>query len=274
MRKGTITLMAITVLFSAVDLMADAAEDADAFLLSKDLTRFGDYYVIKDAHFALRKSFAAATAAKRKSVAALPPIIRRKVDQIELQIRSNRSEIDLIGQAARDRGGYFADEATAMKELRKKNAQMQESVKVLKKPQAAKYKVYVSELKKAIADSDTLLLKYIQLRKDEKITEALKTLTAARKRSVKLGPHPTILTINKSLAEWGEILLKETLPIRLVGGLAYVKIGLGPTINAGSSEGVVVEMLYDTGASSMAIPLTSASIARVAARRSGLMAAS
>jgi clan AA aspartic protease (TIGR02281 family) len=109
---------------------------------------------------------------------------------------------------------------------------------------------YVQQVMKLRATADALAAKYAELAKDEEAQSALRDWNAAANTSFEIKPSRLFQAGLKQLANLEKTVISEKIPLRREGNSLYASV----VVNGDHT----VEMVVDTGASSMVLPYKTA----------------
>jgi aspartyl protease family protein len=209
----------------------------------------------------LSKQFHELATLKRKLQSAVREFneTQRQVDELAESLHQRmRDNVAINGQLAAS-GNFIqrnqlvgAANATAG-EINLLNQEQEQSKKELDRARAAANSVrekYVQQIAKIRAEADGIAAKYAELEKDEDAQSALKEWNAAAKASLEIKPSRLFQAGLKRIGDLEKSVVSEKIPLRREGNSFYATVVLN-----GSH---VVDMVLDTGASSLVLPYKTA----------------
>lgn len=209
----------------------------------------------------LSKQFRELTTLKRKLQTAVREFneAQRQVDELAESLHQHmQANVAINGQLAAS-GNFIqrnqlvgAANATAG-EINLLNQEQEQSKKELDRARGAANSVrekYVQQIAKVRAEADQIAAKYAELEKDDQAQSALKEWNAAAKTSFAIKPSRLFQAGLKRIADLEKSVVSEKIPLRREGNSYYATV----VVNGDH----VVDMVVDTGASSLVLPYKTA----------------
>jgi len=215
------------------------------------------------AEIELSKEFREATALKRKLISAAREFnaTQRGVDELTENLHERmqanvaiNSQLANSGQANNVERSQLVGAAnanvSAINLLIHEQEQSKKEVDKVRAAANAAREKYVQQIMKIRAAADRISAKYAELEKDEAAQSALRDWNAAANTSFEIKPSRAFQSGLKQLASLEKTVISEKIPLRREGNSYYASV----VVNGDHA----VEMVVDTGASSMVLPYKTA----------------
>jgi clan AA aspartic protease (TIGR02281 family) len=211
----------------------------------------------------LNKGFREATALKRKLISAAREFnaTQRGVDELTENLHERmQASVAINSQLANSGQANFAQRnqlvgaananVSAINLLIQEQEQSKKEVDTARAAANTAREKYVQQIMKIRSAADRISAKYADLEKDEEAKTALRDWNAAAKTSFEIKPSRMFQSGLKQLAGLEKTVISEKVPLRREGNSYYASV----VVNGDHA----VEMVVDTGASSMVLPYKTA----------------
>jgi clan AA aspartic protease (TIGR02281 family) len=209
----------------------------------------------------LAKQFRQLATLKRKLQSAVREFneTQRGLDELNENLHQRmRANVAINGQLATSgnllqRNQLIGAANATAGEINLLNREQEESKKELDRTRAAANSVrekYAQQVAKIRAEADHVAEKYAELEKDEEAQSTLKEWNAAAKSSLEIKPSRLFQAGLKRIADLEKTVVSEKIPLRREGNSLFATV----VVNGDH----VVDMVVDTGASSLVLPYRTA----------------
>jgi len=211
----------------------------------------------------LAKEFREATGLKRKLISAAREFnaTQRGVDELTENLHERmQASVAINSQLANSGQANFAQRnqligaananVSAINLLIQEQEQSKKEVDTARAAANTAREKYVQQIMKIRSAADRISAKYADLEKDEEAKTALRDWNAAAKTSFEIKPSRMFQSGLKQLAGLEKTVISEKVPLRREGNSYYASV----VVNGDHA----VEMVVDTGASSMVLPYKTA----------------
>jgi len=186
---------------------------------------------------------------------------QRQVDELNENLHDQMlASVNINGQLANPAQANFLQRnqlvaaananASAINLLHQEQEQSKKEVDAARTTVNAALDAYGQQVLRVQAAADHVSEKYAELEKDDEVQAALKELNSAGKKSLELKPSQQFRNTLKQLAKLKNLVKSEKIPLRREGNSYYASVAV--------NGNHVVDMIVDTGASSLVLPYKTA----------------